>query len=113
MLTIIIGAGMGKSNHTWSTTLHRWYAETRPTLFNIMKYAEVPASSIKPYAIPKYGDTKDISIGEKLSYVKRSLGSLFVNSSEFPVLYNRSFLYWFKSFTFFPNFFSTGSGKDV
>jgi len=111
MLTIIIAGSKSRLESLHSTTLHRWYSYTRETLFETMRYCGVPAEAMKSYSLPKFGVSCDVTITAKILKSKNTVNSIMRKVSPFVVLYNRSFLYWFKSFTFAPKFFAEGSGK--
>ena len=115
MLTICISCNTPgselKNNRIYSTTLHRWHASMRDILFSLTHYDHVENFSHKEYAIPKLGNKYDTALSKKLSHQKNQLTKLIIKQSSYKVHYNRSFLYWFKCFTFQPVFSVTGTDR--
>jgi hypothetical protein len=108
MLTIVIGQSQKNVTicNLYSTRLYRWYSDSRNILFDLHSYNKVNNDEQTSYSIPKYGDNLSNLISKKVKGYDNDLKLSFLKSSSNELLYNRSFLYWFKSFTFHPKFIS-------
>ncbi len=113
MVTIVLADNFftGSFPKVYSSTLHRWYKDARNVLFPLIKYACVYTPSICNYTVPKQGNSLDLSIAHKVYSIDERLGKYLMKKSDSEVLYNRSFLYWLKSFTFHPKFSVEGSER--
>jgi hypothetical protein len=97
----------------FSTRYHRWTSESRTTLFNLIKYADVTSLTTE-FRLPKSPGEHSHSVLERI-LTKAGNRTLFQqiesNRGRYPLYYFRAVLYWVKVLTKPPIF--REDGEDV
>ena len=110
--TIILTIKGKNNSQVHTTNLMRWATNTRPHLFDNLKYGSVSAFLISG-SFPKCGDNILINILKKVRSQPDSLNSIYSKNSQFIIHYYRSPLYWIRGMDFLPFFKSEGAHRSV
>ena len=99
----------GQPSITMTTKYNRWQTSARSTLFTTMTFCKSPQWYFEG-TIPKFGNSIDFGIAEKLhSNVPLSL-SMHGNSV---IYYHNAIEYWIRAMTFQPFFWNQKNGKQL
>jgi len=91
-LSIFIGNRCGQ-NLLYSSKYHRWYAENREYLFNLIRYASISLKSFHNDSIPKIGTKFEASIIDKIKRNK-SISNFILKNSLHKVYHTRKLRYF-------------------
>ena len=95
----------------YSTGFIRWYSEARPTLFETVRFAQLPNGLKSNGLIPKAGDKYLISILKNIRQEPKTFGQWVLPDSRYCIYAHRIVAHFIKCFDFVPYFKNDRDGE--